>query len=222
MESLANTLPENQLNQPCVLLVDDSRVVRKTIIKMLGPGFQIIEAGDGEAGWRLLTQNSLIDILVTDIDMPQLDGYSLICRIRAVEDAGLREIPIVVITGAEDDITRERAYACGANDFILKPIRAEQIHGCLETHLKEAARHSAAATPHEQEQLSDSVGKLPATDAALKTLRGPRAGSIKPFALDLALRIMPLLDYCNKNFGLGLDREILTLKRKILDARSQT
>ena len=65
-------------DKPVVLVVDDSRVVRKTIIKILGPDYEIVEAGDGMAGWRALKQNSLIDVVITDIQMPEMDGYSYI------------------------------------------------------------------------------------------------------------------------------------------------
>src|SRR6266566_977880 len=97
--------------RPWVLIVDDSRVVRRTIVSALGGVYNVLEAGDGMAGWRMLTQNSRVEIVISDIEMPELDGYSLICKIRAGEDPALREIPIVVITSAEDEITRERAYA---------------------------------------------------------------------------------------------------------------
>ncbi|MDH5648781.1 MAG: response regulator [Gammaproteobacteria bacterium] len=216
----------DNLGKPTILLVDDSRVIRKTIIKMLGTAYNIVETGDGEAGWRTLSQVSQVDVLITDIEMPQLDGYGLICRIRAAEDHGLAEIPIIVITGAEDDITKERAYACGANDFILKPIEPSQLRGCVNAHLEEAKRaeleKAPVAAPAKMEEaipVNKAIGKLPAIDAALLTLRSKRSASIKPFALDLALRIMPLLDYCNTTFTLGLDKEILMMKKKILAAR---
>src|SRR6266850_7447935 len=96
--------------KPWVLVVDDSRVVRRTILNTLGPVFHVLEAGDGVAGWRTLRQNSRIEVVISDIQMPEMDGYSLICKVRAVDDPALREIPIIVITSAEDEITRERAY----------------------------------------------------------------------------------------------------------------
>ena len=124
-------------NRPWVLVVDDSRVVRKTILKLLGRDFNIIEAEDGMAGWRMASQNSRIEAIISDIQMPELDGYHLICKIRAAEDPAMRELPIIVITSAEDEITRERAYACGANDFILKPFNAGQLSQCVRALLSE-------------------------------------------------------------------------------------
>ena len=119
--------------RPWVLVVDDSRVVRRSIMKLMGDEYNIIEAIHGAAAWTQLLSDSRIEAVVTDIQMPEMDGYTLICRIRGADDPGLRDIPVVVITSAEDDITRERAYACGANDFILKPFSAEQLLKCVQS-----------------------------------------------------------------------------------------
>ncbi|MCR4331259.1 MAG: response regulator, partial [Sulfuricaulis sp.] len=94
-----------------VLVADDSRVIRKAISKILSNEFELIEVGDGEAAWEHLLQDGSIEVLVSDIEMPKLDGYSLICRVRAADAERVRNIPIIVITGADDELTRERAFA---------------------------------------------------------------------------------------------------------------
>jgi diguanylate cyclase (GGDEF)-like protein len=68
--------------------------------------------------------------------MPKLDGYSLICRVRAAETERVRNVPIIVITGADDELTRERAFACGATDFIIKPIDGVQLLARTRAHAK--------------------------------------------------------------------------------------
>src|SRR5256885_6967375 len=108
--------------KPHVLVADDSRVIRKAVTKILGNDFELVEADDGEAAWQQIERDQRIEVLMTDIEMPKLDGYGLICRVRAADESRLRDLPIIVITGAEDETTRERAYACGATDFITKPI----------------------------------------------------------------------------------------------------
>src|SRR3989344_8280653 len=66
-----------------VLVADDSRVIRKAISKILSNEFELIESEDGEIAWEQLLTDKSIQVLVSDIEMPKLDGYSLICRIRA-------------------------------------------------------------------------------------------------------------------------------------------
>jgi diguanylate cyclase (GGDEF)-like protein len=119
-----------------VLVADDSRVIRKAISKILSNEFDLVESEDGETAWERLLQDDTIEVLVSDIEMPKLDGYSLICRIRATETERVRNVPIIVITGADDELTRERAFACGATDFIIKPIDGVQLLARTRAHAK--------------------------------------------------------------------------------------
>ena len=83
-----------------VLVADDSRVIRKAINKILSNEFELIEAEDGETAWEHLLKDDSIEVLVSDIEMPKLDGYSLICRIRAADAERVRNVPIIVINEA--------------------------------------------------------------------------------------------------------------------------
>ena len=117
-----------------VLVIDDSRVMRHAVNRVLNQEFDILEAEDGEAGWEKLVKDNTVQVVISDVQMPRLDGYSMICRIRAADEARISDVPIIVMTGADDDITRERAYACGANDFITKPIDSVQLLSCVRNH----------------------------------------------------------------------------------------
>ncbi len=119
-----------------VLVADDSRVIRKAISKILSNEFDLVESEDGETAWEQLLKDDSIQVLVSDIEMPKLDGYSLICRIRAADSERVRSVPIIVITGADDELTRERAFACGATDFIIKPIDGVQLLARTRAHAK--------------------------------------------------------------------------------------
>ena len=202
--------------KPLVLVADDSRLIRKTIIKMLGDRYDIIECVDGVAAWAQIQHNTAIDIAITDIDMPNMDGYGLLCRVRASEAERLQNIPMIVITGAEDEITKERAYACGANDFILKPINPDQLRACVNDYLEGFDMRSAPAAQHAP---AAAPSTMPDLEKAIEVLRSPHPEQLDSHVLNIALRVMPVLDYSNRRFGLGLDKEILNLKRKILAAR---
>jgi len=204
-------------DKPLILVADDSRLIRKTIIKMLGDGFDIIECVDGVAAWAQIQHNAAIDLAITDIDMPNMDGYGLLCRVRASDMERLQNIPMIVITGAEDEITKERAYACGANDFILKPINADQIRDCVRDYL--AGFDMSTAPAAQSVPVAAAPSKMPDLEKAIEVLRSPHPETLDAHVLNIALRVMPVLDYSNRRFGLGLDQEILSLKRKILAAR---
>ncbi len=145
-----------------ILVVDDSRVIRKAVEKILGDDFELLEAEDGEAGWEQLAQDGRIEVLITDIMMPRLDGYGLICRVRAADIPRLRDLPIIAITGAEDDTVRERAYACGATDFIVKPIDKVQLVARARAHarLDQALRRLNEAEEALEAQTVDPVTQL--------------------------------------------------------------
>ena len=108
------------------LVVEDSPTMRQLISFALKriPGSKIVEANDGiDALKKLSTQK--FDIILTDINMPIMDGLKLVSLVR--NDANYRNTPVVVITteGAQED--RERALALGANDYITKPIQPNKI-----------------------------------------------------------------------------------------------
>jgi len=114
-----------------VLIVDDSPTMRQLIIFALQrlPGLQITEAGDGVEALKQLSSEKY-DLLLTDINMPMMDGLKLVSLIR--NDTLYMKLPIIVITTEGSDMTRERAIATGADEYITKPLQT--------THLIEVVR----------------------------------------------------------------------------------
>jgi two-component system, chemotaxis family, chemotaxis protein CheY len=96
-------------------------------------GVRIVEANDGVDGLKKLSSERF-DLILTDINMPIMDGLKLVSLVR--NDGNYRSIPIVVITteGAQED--RERALALGANDYITKPIQPTKILDVAKNLLK--------------------------------------------------------------------------------------
>lgn len=192
-----------------ILVVDDSRTVRASINKVLSTTYNIVQAEDGEDAWNKLNELPKVSMIISDIMMPNLDGYGLICRIRASEKPGIQNLPIVVITSSEDDLTRERAHACGANDFIVKPVSAADMMQRANFHTEE--RLSGQSKPIDLTsfgEVESTVIETPDMHTTLEIIRGAKEGSIDAYALDLAIELLPLLDYCNKTFELGLTPEL--------------
>ncbi len=124
---------ENTSSLPKVLIVDDSRMVRASLIKHIRGRFRVREEVDGEAGWQALVVDPSIEMVLTDIGMPRLDGYGLLERIRSSKLARLQMIPVVVISGDEDGEAIERARQLGANDFITKGISSTELLARLDS-----------------------------------------------------------------------------------------
>ena len=121
---------------PRVLVVDDSRMVRATIVKHIKSRFEVREEGDGESGWQTLMLDPSVQVLISDLTMPKLDGYGLLKRVRASNIPRLREMPVIMISGDEDEAARIRAKECGATDFITKGIGTVELLSRLEALVK--------------------------------------------------------------------------------------
>ena len=120
-----------------VLLVDDSKVMRKAALKMLSDEFDGVTAEDGVDGWRQLEGDTSIQVVFTDLSMPKLDGYGLLRKIRTAEDTGVNAMPVIIVTGAEnDDAAREKALDMGATDFITKPFNSTDLLARARAHAK--------------------------------------------------------------------------------------
>lgn len=118
--------------KPRVLIADDSRIVRATLIKHIEGMFEFREALDGEEAWETLLLDPSIRVVITDLTMPKLDGYGLLERIRNSRIARIRELPVVVVSGSDEREERERAKAAGATDLITKGIGTAQLLSRLE------------------------------------------------------------------------------------------
>lgn len=118
-----------------ILIADDSKIVRVTASKVLATQFDVVLAEDGEEAWEKICQDTSIQVVFTDLGMPRLDGYGLIQRIRQAEDEGIRNQPVIVITGAaEEEGVRRKVFELGATDFITKPFKATEILARAEAH----------------------------------------------------------------------------------------
>jgi DNA-binding response OmpR family regulator len=79
----------------------------------------VVTAGDGEEAWQTVSTQPL-DLVLVDLEMPKLDGFDLVRRMRA--EPRFNNLPIIVVTGREDVSAIDRAFNCGATSFVTKPI----------------------------------------------------------------------------------------------------
>lgn len=119
-----------------ILIVDDSSTMRKIISRSLRfTGFdigEIVEADNGLAGLEALV-SAKVDLILTDINMPVMDGLTLIANLR--KDSAWERTPIVVITTEGTVAMTKEAIKRGANNIIVKPFTPEQIKEKLSHYL---------------------------------------------------------------------------------------
>jgi CheY-like chemotaxis protein len=108
-----------------ILVIDDTPDLQRSIIQFLNmEGYETVGAANGQEALDTLT-HTIPDLVITDLLMPVMDGYSFIERIKA--DAQLRDIPVVVFSAKPDDDSQDKALALGAVRFIRKPGSIDQI-----------------------------------------------------------------------------------------------
>jgi len=117
---------------PRILIIDDSRMVRASIIRHVRDRFDVREEVDGEAGWQTLLVDPTIQAVITDIGMPRLDGYGLLERIRSSRLSRINTLPVAVISGDDEPEVRVKAKSAGATDFISKSIGNIELLARLE------------------------------------------------------------------------------------------
>ncbi len=108
-----------------ILIVDDSETVRQVLQLALGnAGYQVIEAEDGFDALEKLSE-AQVDMLITDLNMPNMDGLELIKKVRA--GGQHRFTPIVMLTTESSEEKKKAGREAGASGWIVKPFKPEQL-----------------------------------------------------------------------------------------------
>jgi two-component system, cell cycle response regulator len=128
-----------------ILIADDSRIVRATLAQHIRDRFDVREVADGEAAWQAMLLDSSIRVVLVDLTLSKVDALELIGRARASKVQRIRELPLVIIAGADEQAVCERAVAAGATDFVNTGIKAVELNSRLEVLLKLSTTREALA-----------------------------------------------------------------------------
>jgi two-component system cell cycle response regulator len=108
-----------------VLSVDDSRTIRLVVTRALMPyDCVVIEAANGEEGLAAAAREKP-DLILLDVTMPVMDGMTMLSKIRESDD--LKKMPVIMLTAEASRDNVQRISQIGANDYLVKPFRAEQL-----------------------------------------------------------------------------------------------
>ncbi len=125
-----------------ILVVDDDAIVRELLRSLLErAGYAVAEAPDGRAGLRELFA-ARPDLVILDVEMPELDGWAVLERIRDLSD-----VPVLMLTAREAELERVRGLQGGADDYVVKPWGNQEILARVQALLRRAgARDAPPAT----------------------------------------------------------------------------
>lgn len=112
---------------------DDSMTLRALEFQFKKDGFEILKAINGREAQKILTENSDIDVLVTDIYMPLMNGLELVTHVRKTLQ---RDIPIVIVSRGNVEDTILHAFELGANEYLTKPFNLEDLSNRVKHLLK--------------------------------------------------------------------------------------
>ncbi len=176
---------------PKMLVVDDEMRIR-LIIKEYAEfnGFEVVEAEDGmDAVSKVKTQD--FDIIIMDIMMPKLDGYSACKEIRKIKD-----IPIIMLSARSEEYDKLFGFELGIDDYVVKPFSPKELMARVNVVL---SRHAAQEKPAEQVMKFDGLEiNIPA-----------RTVTIDGEKVDLTPKEYELLFYLVENRNLALSRDKL-------------
>jgi two-component system cell cycle response regulator len=143
-----------------ILIVDDSKVVRLTAKKILRDDYAIFEATNGLEAWDVLLQNPNIAAVFCDLQMEGSDGYDLLELIRGSDDPRLLNLPVIIITGSDDnDGTKRKVLNLGATDFIVKPFDAFILKNRADAYIGYCQRLAEVEAKSEQDKLTGLANK---------------------------------------------------------------
>jgi DNA-binding response OmpR family regulator len=176
-----------------VLLAEDDKFIREGLEEiLLGEGYRVVSAPDGESAMRLFESENP-DFVCLDIMMPKLSGYDVCKRIRAARPT----VPIIFISAKSEEIDKVVGLELGADDFIVKPFGVKEVVARIR-----AVTRRCRATAESTRPDSFQMGDLTIFPHELRARRGEET-------IDLSLRDVKLLELFHQHEGQVLDRNTI-------------
>jgi chemosensory pili system protein ChpA (sensor histidine kinase/response regulator) len=114
-----------------ILIVEDHLVTQLVLSKRLrNSGYEVITANNGQEALASAMARAPVDLIISDISMPEMDGLDFLRRVRA--DETLRDVPVIILTTSVLDQHRLEASAAGANAFLEKPVSSWELEEAVK------------------------------------------------------------------------------------------
>jgi PAS domain S-box-containing protein len=143
-----------------VLVADDNADMRDYLCRLLATRYEVTGAADGEEAFAA-AHRTRPDLILTDVMMPQLDGFGLLQKLRA--DPGLSGVPVIVLSARAGDEAKVEGLQTGADDYLVKPFSARELLARVESHLNLARlrREAGEAVRHRTAQFETLLNQAP-------------------------------------------------------------
>jgi two-component system cell cycle response regulator len=157
-------MPQNEpkwgatASQPSILLAEDSATTATLLTKYLSDRYTLVQAHDGAQALAHVQQDRNVGLILTDINMPNMTGHQLLVEIRRSKDPDIKQLPVIVMTDADDNTDRNLAFMNGASDFINKPIDELELQARVNVH------YTLANTIRELEASRQALHRQATTD----------------------------------------------------------
>ncbi len=178
-----------------ILVADDEEMIRRLVMKYAAfEGHEVTEAGDGITAVELC-RNGQFDIVILDIMMPELDGFSVCREIRKFSD-----IPVLMLSARGEEYDRIHGFDSGADDYVVKPFSPKELMLRIDAILKRARKPAPTAEPTEKNQVVELGGLRADLTARIVTVDGKRV-DMSPKEYDLFFYML-----LNRNIALARDK----------------
>lgn len=124
--------------KPTILATDDSSEILWLIQSYFGKKYNIVTKENGMEAFKWLQSGNIPDLILSDIQMPEMDGYELIEEIR--RSGFFRDIPVIMISNLETSDARIKALQLGADDYMMKPFNPVELELRVQSLLKRVAK----------------------------------------------------------------------------------
>jgi len=113
-----------------ILIIDDELSIRILLENFLKRTYDVAAKNDGMEGLKWMEEGNIPDLVVADIQMPNLDGYDFIKNVRA--SGYYKDIPLIMLSGIESSNEKVKCLKLGANDYVVKPFNPEELEIRIE------------------------------------------------------------------------------------------
>lgn len=207
-----------------LLLVDDEPGLRQAVQAYLeDEGFKVHVASNAQQGWELLQQTSP-DLVISDIMMPQVDGYQFLKQLR--EDARYQALPVVFLTARGMTSDRIQGYNAGCDAYLSKPFDPDELVAIVSNLLERRAANTKATGEGETPDIAEMARQI-AQIKAMLSQRGSIAQTPAPITLDLTPREQSVLELVaeglmNKEIARRLETSVRNVEKYVSRLFSKT